>query len=104
MNHNSLVTWSFSASTNCFTYAMNSAVVQSVFACYDRDLQRAHRVVAALEAGSTYINNYNIAPCELPFGGCKQSGIGRENGLRTLDFYTQLKSVYVEMGDVCCPF
>jgi len=68
-----------------------------------RDLRRAHRVVAALEAGSTYINNYNVYPCELPFGGYKRSGIGRENGLRTLDFYTQLKSVYVEMGDVWCP-
>jgi len=68
-----------------------------------RDLHRAHRVVAALEAGSTYINNYNVYPCELPFGGYKRSGIGRENGMRTLDFYTQLKSVYVEMGDVWCP-
>ena len=73
-----------------------------MFVCC-RDLRRAHRVVAALEAGSIYINNYNIYPCELPFGGYKQSGIGRENGLRTLDFYTQLKSVYVEMGDVWCP-
>lgn len=70
---------------------------------FTQDLRRAHRVVAALEAGSIYINNYNVYPCELPFGGYKRSGIGRENGARTLDFYTQLKSVYVEMGDVWCP-
>jgi len=76
--------------------------VNSMLICC-RDLRRAHRVVATLEAGSTYINNYNMYPCELPFGGYKKSGIGRENGLRTLDFYTQLKSVYVEMGDVWCP-
>ena len=79
-----------------------SAIAVFVFVIC-RDLRRAHRVVAALEAGSIYINNYNVYPCELPFGGYKRSGIGRENGARTLDFYTQLKSVYVEMGDVWCP-
>ena len=42
-----------------------------------RDLTRAHRVVNALEAGTTYINTFNLAPAELPFGGYKMSGIGR---------------------------
>ena len=59
---------------------------------------------AALEAGTTWINNYNITPIELPFGGYKQSGIGRENSLTTINHYTQLKSVYVEMGDVEAPY
>ena len=71
---------------------------------FTRDLARAHRVVAALQAGICWINNYNIAPVEIPFGGTKQSGIGRENGLVTIEHYTQLKSVYVEMGDVACPY
>ena len=59
---------------------------------------------SALEAGSLYVNNYNIYPVEIPFGGYKQSGIGRENGKVTLEYYTQVKSVYVEAGDVWCPF
>lgn len=70
---------------------------------FTRDLARAHRVVSQLEAGTCWINNYNITPIELPFGGVKQSGIGRENSLVTIEHYTQLKSVYVELGDVDCP-
>ncbi|MGH8923155.1 MAG: betaine-aldehyde dehydrogenase [Acidimicrobiia bacterium] len=71
---------------------------------FTRDVQRAHRVVARLEAGTTWINNYNVTPIEMPFGGYKQSGIGRENSLTTIGHYTQLKSVYVEMGDVEAPY
>ena len=52
-------------------------------------------------AGST---NYNITPVEVPFGGYKNSGIGRENSLTTINHYTQLKSVYVELGDVESPY
>ena len=71
---------------------------------FTRDVQRAHRVVARLEAGTTWINNYNVTPIEMPFGGYKQSGIGRENSLTTINHYTQVKSVYVEMGDVEAPY
>jgi len=71
---------------------------------FTMDIQRAHRVVAKLEAGTTWINNYNVTPIEMPFGGYKQSGIGRENSLTTINHYTQLKSVYVEMGDVEAPY
>ena len=71
---------------------------------FTRDLQRAHRVVRRLEAGTTWINTYNVTPIELPFGGVKQSGIGRENGAAAIEHYTQLKSVYVEMGDVESPY
>ena len=71
---------------------------------FTRDIQRAHRVVARLEAGTTWINNYNVTPIEMPFGGYKQSGIGRENSLTTINHYTQVKSVYVEMGDVEAPY
>jgi betaine-aldehyde dehydrogenase len=71
---------------------------------FTRDLQRAHRVVARLQAGTCWINNYNITPVEVPFGGYKQSGLGRENHLAAIEHYTQLKSVYVELGDVACPY
>lgn len=69
-----------------------------------RDLSRAHRVAAGMEAGSLYVNNYNVYPVGVPFGGYKKSGIGRENGRDTLDYYSQIKSVYVEMNDVDCPY
>jgi betaine-aldehyde dehydrogenase len=71
---------------------------------FTRDIQRAHRVIARLEAGTCWINNYNITPIEMPFGGNKQSGIGRENSLAAIDHYTQLKSVCVEGGNVAAPY
>ena len=71
---------------------------------FTRDLARAHRVIADLQAGSCWINHYNLAPAEIPFGGYKQSGIGRENSLAALAHYSQLKSVYVETGDVVSPY
>ena len=71
---------------------------------FTKDLNRAHRVVAALEAGTIWINTYNITPIEMPFGGYKQSGIGRENSLEAINHYTQLKSVYVETGHVESPY
>lgn len=71
---------------------------------FTNDLTRAHRVIARLQAGTCWINQYNITPIELPFGGMKGSGIGRENSLAAIEHYTQLKSVYVAMGDVDCPY
>ena len=69
-----------------------------------KDVTRAHRVAASLKAGATWINNYNLTPVELPWGGYKQSGLGRENGLEGIEAYTQHKSVYVESGSVDSPF
>ncbi len=71
---------------------------------FTNDLTRAHRVIAALEAGTCWINHYNVTPIELPFGGVKLSGLGRENGRAAIEHYTQLKSVYVAMGDVESPY
>ncbi|NBO74594.1 MAG: betaine-aldehyde dehydrogenase [Gammaproteobacteria bacterium] len=71
---------------------------------FTQDLNRAHRVIAKLQAGSCWINHYNICPMELPFGGYKHSGIGRENGRITMEYYTQLKSVYVAKGDIDAPY
>ena len=71
---------------------------------FTNDLTRAHRVIGRLQAGTCWINHYNVTPVELPFGGVKQSGLGRENGRAALEHYTQLKSVYVAMGDVESPY
>lgn len=71
---------------------------------FTRDIARAHRMAAAVEAGTVWINAYNLTPVEMPFGGVKASGIGRENGLAALEHYTQVKSVYVELGAVAAPF
>lgn len=68
-----------------------------------RDLKRAHWTSNRLQAGSIWVNNYNITPVELPFGGYKLSGIGRECSTEAIQSYTQLKSIYVEMNDVECP-
>ncbi|WP_338081419.1 betaine-aldehyde dehydrogenase [Afifella marina] len=69
-----------------------------------QNLARAHRVAAALQAGTIWVNSYNLTPIAMPFGGTKQSGIGRENGLAALDFYTERKSVYVNLGKVEAPY
>ncbi|MDW4548060.1 betaine-aldehyde dehydrogenase [Defluviimonas sp. D31] len=71
---------------------------------FTRDLARAHRVVGRLEAGSCWINAYNLAPVEAPFGGVKLSGVGRENSKAAIEHYSQIKSVYVGMGPVEAPY
>jgi betaine-aldehyde dehydrogenase len=71
---------------------------------FSNNLTRAHRVIAALEAGTCWINTYNITPIEMPFGGNKQSGMGRENGKAAIEHYTQLKSVYVAMEKIDAPY
>jgi len=71
---------------------------------FTNDLTRAHRMVAGFEAGTCYINTYNLAPVEAPFGGSKLSGVGRENSKNAINHYSELKSVYVAMGKVEAPF
>jgi betaine-aldehyde dehydrogenase len=73
-------------------------------AVFTRDLTRAHRVIARLQAGTCWINHYNITPVELPFGGMKHSGLGRENGRAAIEHYTTLKSVYVAMRTIDSPY
>ncbi|MFJ5397906.1 betaine-aldehyde dehydrogenase [Pectobacterium sp. CHL-2024] len=63
------------------------------------DLNRAHRVIHQLEAGICWINTWGESPAEMPVGGYKHSGVGRENGITTLEHYTQIKSVQVELGE-----
>jgi betaine-aldehyde dehydrogenase len=61
-------------------------------------------MIAQLQAGTCWINHYNVTPIEMPFGGMKMSGLGRENGRAAIEHYTQLKSVYVAMRDVESPY
>ncbi len=71
---------------------------------FTADLARGHRVIGQLQAGTCWINAYNLTPVEVPFGGYKQSGVGRENGSAALAHYSQIKTVYVEMGKVESPY
>lgn len=71
---------------------------------FTADIARAHRMVAGFQAGSCFINAYNLTPVEAPFGGSKQSGVGRENSHAAIEHYSQLKSVYVATGPCTAPF
>ncbi len=71
---------------------------------FTQNLARAHRVVGDLQAGTCWINAYNLTPIELPFGGVKRSGLGRENSRAAVQHYTQAKSVYVNLGRVESPY
>jgi len=62
-----------------------------------QDLNRAHRVIHQIEAGICWINTWGESDAAMPVGGYKHSGVGRENGLMTLQNYTQVKSVQLEM-------
>ncbi|PWI57483.1 5-carboxymethyl-2-hydroxymuconate semialdehyde dehydrogenase [Sulfoacidibacillus thermotolerans] len=66
---------------------------------WTRDLQRAHRISHAVESGMVWINSQNVRDLRTPFGGSKMSGIGREGGHYSFEFYTELKTVHVALGD-----
>ncbi|MEO7343503.1 MAG: aldehyde dehydrogenase family protein, partial [Methylotenera sp.] len=68
------------------------------------NLSRAHRVIHQLQAGICWINTWGESPAEMPVGGYKQSGVGRENGLMTLQNYTRVKSIQVELGNYTSVF
>jgi aldehyde dehydrogenase (NAD+) len=64
---------------------------------WTRDVTRAHRVAAQLEAGQVYVNGWGFSIIEAPFGGYKSSGIGREKGIEALHHYTQTKFVVLTL-------
>lgn len=76
---------------NDSSYGLGSAV-------FTQDITRAHRVAKRIEAGMVWINSSNDSDYRIPFGGVKQSGIGRELGEAGLAGYTQTKAVHVNMG------
>lgn len=79
------------ARANATDYGLAAGVVTE-------NLSRAHRAIHRLEAGICWINTWGESPAEMPVGGYKQSGVGRENGITTLEHYTRIKSVQVELG------
>ena len=80
------------ALANDSTYGLGSAV-------FTTNLERAHRVAGEIEAGMVWINSSQDCDARIPFGGVKQSGIGRELGEAGLEAYSQVKAVHVNMGN-----
>ncbi|MER8223552.1 5-carboxymethyl-2-hydroxymuconate semialdehyde dehydrogenase [Streptomyces sp. NPDC094143] len=67
------------------------------------DIKRGHRIAHAVESGMVWINSHNVRDLRTPFGGVKASGLGREGGAHSIDFYTESKIVHVALGDVHTP-
>ncbi|MEG2803259.1 betaine-aldehyde dehydrogenase [Stenotrophomonas sp.] len=78
------------ARANATDYGLAAGVVSA-------DLSRAHRLIHRLEAGICWVNCWGESPAQMPVGGYKQSGVGRENGLATLRAYTRTKSIQIEL-------
>jgi aminomuconate-semialdehyde/2-hydroxymuconate-6-semialdehyde dehydrogenase len=64
---------------------------------YTQNINRAHRVAARMEVGLVWVNSWFLRDLRTPFGGAKQSGIGREGGVHSLEFYTDLKNVCIKL-------
>ncbi|NWL23786.1 2-hydroxymuconic semialdehyde dehydrogenase [Pseudomonas umsongensis] len=64
---------------------------------WTKDLSRAHRVAAKVDVGITWVNSWFLRDLRTPFGGSKQSGIGREGGVHSLEFYTELRNICVKL-------
>jgi aminomuconate-semialdehyde/2-hydroxymuconate-6-semialdehyde dehydrogenase len=78
------------AFANSTRYGLSSSV-------WTRDLQRAHRVAAAIDSGTVWINCWLLRDLRVPFGGMKESGVGREGGFNSLEFFTEAKNVCVKL-------
>jgi len=81
------------ARANDSSYGLAAAV-------WTKDIKKAHYVARKLQAGTVWINTYNIYDTAAPFGGYKQSGFGREMSVHALEHYTQVKSVWVDLNQV----
>jgi aldehyde dehydrogenase (NAD+) len=76
----------------------NSTIYGLAAAVWCKDVKKALRTARALKAGTVWVNTYNYYDPGLPFGGYKQSGFGRERGHYALEEYTQVKSIWVDLG------
>ena len=79
------------AEANNTTYGLAASV-------WTNNLSLAHRLTRRLKAGTVWVNTHNVVDPNLPFGGMKQSGIGRENGAAAIELYTELKTVVMKVG------
>jgi aldehyde dehydrogenase (NAD+) len=77
----------------------NLSIYGLAAAVWTRDIKKAHRLARDLKAGTIWINTYNSFDAASPFGGYKQSGFGRELGIHALELYTQVKSVWINLGN-----
>ena len=77
----------------------NDSIYGLAGAVFTKDIGKAQRVANKLKLGTVWINDFHPYFAQAPWGGYKQSGVGRENGISTLSHYTRIKSVQVELGD-----
>lgn len=77
--------------------AANDSPYGLATAIWTQNLPRAHRVAARIEVGITWVNSWFLRDLRTPFGGSKQSGIGREGGVHSMEFYTELRNVCVKL-------
>ena len=78
------------AYANSVRYGLSSTI-------WTENLSRAHRVAAKIESGIVWVNCWLLRDLRTPFGGVKLSGVGREGGVHSVEFYTELKNVCVKM-------
>ena len=70
---------------------------------WTNDLRRGHRLANRIETGMLWLNSHNVRDLRTPFGGVKESGLGREGGEHSLDFFTDTTIVHVALGDTHVP-
>jgi len=76
----------------------NDSMYGLAAAVWTRDIKKAHYVASKLQAGTVWVNTYNVYDTAVPFGGYKQSGFGREMSMHALEHYTQTKTVWVDLS------
>lgn len=77
----------------------NDTIYGLAAAIWTRDIKKAHRLARAIKAGTVWINTYNMFDSASPYGGYKMSGFGREQGLEAFNFYTQTKTVWIDLNE-----
>jgi acyl-CoA reductase-like NAD-dependent aldehyde dehydrogenase len=76
----------------------NDSIYGLAAGVWTRDIKKAHYVASRLKAGTVWVNTYNVYDTAAPFGGYKQSGFGREMSRHALDYYTQVKAVWIDLN------